>query len=314
MIEKIREIAQKWLAEKKVDVIIGYGIGSTPFTAKPIFISNPDDAAQLIWNPLCRLNLAIYVNREVKAGKKVGIVAKGCDSRSLGLLISEKQFERKDIAIIGVPCQGMVDSKRLKKEFGVDAEAGESVLADWNTISTSGKSIPTKDLLSNACRICRYPTPLHYDELVGDPIEGVSVEEHDKPADEILKKSKEERWAYFTGEFSRCIRCYACRQACPTCYCDECFVDSGDPKWMEKGQHTTDLMLWSFGRIYHQIGRCVECGSCESVCPMDIPFTAILAGMSKRMRELYDYESGIAVDEPPPLQTFRYDDPQEFIM
>ena len=312
MIEKIREIAKSWLDEGKVDVIIGYGESTTPFTTKPIFITDSADVSKLVWNPLCRLNLAGYVRREILSGKKVGVISKGCDSRSIGLLISEKQFERKDVSIIGVPCEGMVDSKTLRKEFG--ESNGEQVIADWEKISVGDKSIPTKELLSNACKICRYPTPIHYDELVGEKIEGVSVEEHDKPALEMLEKSKPERWEFYNKEFSRCIRCYACRQACPTCYCDECFVDSKDPKWMEKGQHPTDLTLWSLGRIYHQIGRCVECGSCESVCPMDIPFTEILAGMSKRVRELFDYESGIAVDEPPPLQTFRYDDPQEFIM
>ncbi|MCD6417547.1 4Fe-4S dicluster domain-containing protein [bacterium] len=312
MIEKIREIAKNWLAEGKVDVVIGFGEGTTPFSAKPIFITKPDDVEKLIWNPLCRLNLAGYVRREILAGRKVGVVAKGCDSRSIGILLAEKQFDRKDVSIIGVPCQGMVDRKTLMKKFGnVD---GEKVSADWNSISVGDKSISTEEVLSNACRICRYPTPVHYDELVGEKIEGVSIEEHDKPAVEMLEKNREDRWKFYTEHFGRCIRCYACRQACPTCYCDECFVDSNDPKWLEKGQHPTDLMLWNLGRIYHQVGRCVECGSCESVCPMDIPFTEILAGMSKRVRELYDYESGIAVDEPPPLQTFKTDDPQEFIM
>ena len=46
------------------------------------------------------------------------------------------------------------------------------------------------------------------------------------------KMTPEERWNYFVEETSRCIRCYACRNACPVCYCSECFVDSTMPYWI----------------------------------------------------------------------------------
>ncbi|NIO18560.1 4Fe-4S ferredoxin, partial [bacterium] len=46
--------------------------------------------------------------------EKVGIVAKGCDIRSIVGLIKEKQTKREDVFIIGVPCPGIIDRKRIE--------------------------------------------------------------------------------------------------------------------------------------------------------------------------------------------------------
>ncbi|POO76368.1 4Fe-4S ferredoxin, partial [Bacillus sp. MBGLi97] len=42
--KKIREEAKKLLADKKVDVVVGYERGTLPLTATPVFITEPDDA------------------------------------------------------------------------------------------------------------------------------------------------------------------------------------------------------------------------------------------------------------------------------
>ncbi|KKK63493.1 hypothetical protein LCGC14_2993700, partial [marine sediment metagenome] len=56
--EEIRETAKKLLAEKQVDVIIGYTTGTLPLTSSPIMIRNEEDVDKLIWNNLCYVNLA----------------------------------------------------------------------------------------------------------------------------------------------------------------------------------------------------------------------------------------------------------------
>lgn len=95
--KKIREEAKKLLADKKVDVVIGYERGTLPLTATPCFITDENDADKLVYDATCVQNLAKYVHDiisahreaqkkvkpEDKKKKVVGIVARGCTSRSL---------------------------------------------------------------------------------------------------------------------------------------------------------------------------------------------------------------------------------------
>ena len=36
----------------------------------------------------------------------------------------------------------------------------------------------------------------------------------------------DERYAFWRGELSRCIRCNACRNICPACSCEQCVFDN----------------------------------------------------------------------------------------
>ncbi|MCK7507395.1 MAG: 4Fe-4S binding protein [Desulfobacterales bacterium] len=56
---------------------------------------------------------------------------------------------------------------------------------------------------------------------------------------EFEAKPIEERWAYFTKEMEKCMRCNACRQACPSCYCPTCFVEQSQPQWVGIGEDKT---------------------------------------------------------------------------
>ena len=89
--KKLREEAKRLLAEKKVDVVVGYEAGTLPLTATPCFITAPEGADRLVWNPLCVQNLAKFVHDllgqhheaqkrvkpEAKRKKIVGVVARG---------------------------------------------------------------------------------------------------------------------------------------------------------------------------------------------------------------------------------------------
>ena len=64
----------------------------------------------------------------------------------------------------------------------------------------------------------------------------------------------EERWEYFEKLISTCIRCYACRNACPLCFCPTCFVDESRPQWVGKTIDPTDTRTFHFLRAYHVAG------------------------------------------------------------
>ncbi len=73
-------------------------------------------------------------------------------------------------------------------------------------------------------------------------------------------------------------------------------------------------MLYQIGRIFHQAGRCVDCGACVRACPMGIDLRAFTYKLVKDVRELFGYEAGISLDELPPLTTFKLEDKQEFMV
>jgi ferredoxin len=246
--------------------------------ATPVFIQEPAKTERLIFNQYCHHNLATYLNRiEVKG--KIGIVAKGCDARSIVGLIKERQIEREKVFIIGVPCPGMVN--------------GNGVFA--------------------SCKVCQHKNPPIYDELIGSEVEENKINEF-KEIEEFEKKAPDERWEEMSRDAAECIRCYACRQSCPNCYCTTCFVDQTQPAWFGKSVDPMDTLIFHLIRTFHMAGRCVDCGACERACPMGIKLRKLTKKIEKVVKERFGYTAGLDLEEPPPLATFKLEDPEEFIM
>jgi len=97
-VDTIREIAKKILEEKTVDLIIGFKKGTLPLMTEPVLINDVEKTGQLYWDSFCSMNLANYLP---KRGEKIGIIAKGCDSRNIAVHIVENQIKREQIYIWG---------------------------------------------------------------------------------------------------------------------------------------------------------------------------------------------------------------------
>lgn len=39
----------------------------------------------------------------------------------------------------------------------------------------------------------------------------------------------------YEDEFSKCMKCYGCREACPLCFCDDCCLEAEGPEWVPGG-------------------------------------------------------------------------------
>jgi ferredoxin len=122
-----------------------------------------------------------------------------------------------------------------------------------------------------------------------------------------------ERWAYWREEMERCIRCYACRQACPLCYCTQCAVELNRPQWIPVGATATGNLEWHVMRAMHLSGRCIECGQCGDACPEGIPIHLLTVKLAADVRATYGAATGMTRDEGCAMSTFRPDDRENFI-
>ena len=206
----------------------------------------------------------------------------------------------------------MIDTKKIKKVDIVAAEEkNDKVLVEDE--DKRKVELKKEELLADMCKTCQYTAPVVYDILLGKEKQKTSKEDREAFIKEFEKKPLEERWKYFQEQISKCIRCNACRQACPNCYCKECFADQTKPKWIGPTNDISDVMFYQIGRIFHQAGRCVDCGACVRACPMDVDLLVFTYKLIKDVKEFFEYEAGVSLEENPPLATFKQDDKQEFI-
>jgi len=292
--EAIQSEARRILSGGSVSAVVGYAAARRKGSAQPAVITEADDTGKLIFSPACVNNLAVYLTKakkEIPKSGKIGIVVKGCDLKALVGLMGESQLKREELYLIGVPCVGVLTS-----------------IIQPDTALTSGT-------IAQKCSECgeRLPQGCDYIPPVTSPI---TPELEKKYAAEITRleaMTPAERWAYWKEQFKKCIKCYACRQVCPFCFCEQCLCDRNKPQMVETTPRPAGNFAWHIVRAMHLAGRCAGCAECERVCPMDIPLNLLNRKMAKELKELYDHEAGFEVREKGPLATYDEKDDQSFI-
>lgn len=283
MQEQIRTKARELLAANQVQCVIGYEMGSRG-QVRPAFVYNSAEVERLVWNQGCTHNLVTYLhdkNKPARRGEeppRVAIVVKPCDSRALNVLLAESQIERERVYVIGLACEGTVEG------------------AGFAGHNSDGQ-------LQARCTRCDERVPVVYDVLIGEPPQ---VEVNDDYADVagLEQMSPAERVAFWLQHYDRCIRCYACRQACPGCYCSVCMFERDDSLWAGMAIELKEKETFHLGRAYHLAARCIECNECERVCPMELPLSLLNRKLAKEVYELFGYRAGLEPVKGPLLTMF----------
>jgi len=138
-------------------------------------------------------------------------------------------------------------------------------------------------------------------------------DENQQLLEEIRNMPREKRWQYWTHEMSKCIKCYACRAACPLCYCSRCIVEVNCPQWIQPWSAPLSNMEWQINRVMHMAGRCVECGACAEACPVDIPLHLLTLSMAENIRNEFGKQPGSSEENGNVLSTFKVEDKENFI-
>jgi coenzyme F420-reducing hydrogenase beta subunit len=322
--ELIRENAKKLLSEKQVDVIIGYSQGTVPLSSTPIIIRKEEDVEKLIWNNLCYINLARYLAPLMpqlcdSEGKplKIGIIAKGCVARAVNLLAAEKQVNLDDIKMIGFNCNGIINRSKIDLEIGEKEILSVSISGDDIVVKGRDweKKFPYTQYINELCKVCQVKAPSATDaSCIGECQELDSIHDEFSDIADFEARSANEKWDYIKDALQVCTLCYSCRQACPVCYCNLCFVDQNKPIWFGKTTEYQDIFTFHLVRAQHLAGRCVACGACSSVCPVGIDLNFITRKLEKIVKKRFNYTSGLNSKTVPPMMDFKMSDAEEFML
>lgn len=313
-LEKIKAAVAQDLLSGRISLLLGWEKGHFWWQSRPLFATNEAGLQRLAWDSFCAVNLSRYLPEELERHEKVGVLLKGCDARALNRLVQDKAVMRERVIAYGLPCPGMLDYERLSERAngrleGIDEEGGQIVIRSEG----AALAVSRDELLLAKCRDCLYPDPVSCDQLLLPALGERTAPERFKAVEELERLAAGERFAYWSHELQRCLRCYACRQACPYCSCKVCFAEQESPRWLGKAFNLSENFFFHIIRAYHGAGRCIDCGECARACPVGIPLQELNRKLIKDINELYgQYEAGLDLEQTPPLLTYQPGDAAAF--
>jgi ferredoxin len=279
MQDKLRSTCRRLLEEGTVQVVIGYGQDDPAAPAYPVFVTRHEDVGRLVWNDRCLPNLVKHLTRkEIRALGKPAIVVKGCDLRALAVLEKESQIDRAGLVVIGMACEGVGRPRQSK------------------------------------CLECDVHQPAAADEIIGQVDNPpIAAEKRYSDLGPHLDKSPDDRMAYWREELARCVKCYACRQVCPLCYCERCIVDKNRPTCIDTSATLKGNFAWHITRAFHLVGRCVGCDECTRACPAGINLRLVNLALARAAETHFDFRAGMKPDAEPLIGSFSQQDRETFI-
>ena len=311
LIKRITEL----LESGEVQRVVGWKKGDLGYNPEPAYFESAEALKDFVYDGFCGANLSKYMIKACDLEGKTLVLLKPCDTYSFNQLIKEHRISKDKIYVIGVGCKGKLDIERIKAMGikGITAISGVEITDECDTINIEtvygNKTVAYKDAMLERCHVCKGKEHKISDEIFFDSAE---TDDGDRFAgvDYIESLSPEEKFEFFKKELSKCIRCNACRNACPACSCRKCVFDS--TKFDADRKANVDPFeesMFHIIRAFHVAGRCTDCGECSRVCPQGIPLHLFNRKFIKDINEFYgEYQAGAEVDERSPLTNFTFDD------
>ena len=274
MMTKIKNRAIELLSDGTVQRVIGWEKGETEWDWSPALFETAEEMENFVYGEYAGANLSKYCLKFTRQEGKTLVVLKPCDTLSFNQLLHEHRIDREKFYIVGAGCKGMKDANGA--------------------------------LLK--CSACKGKEFVVYDEIIDDEESRKNTAVMDRMAGvtELENMTAEERFEFWRGELSRCIRCNACRNVCPACSCIKCVFDNPNSGVQSKAPVTDfEENMFHIVRAYHVAGRCTDCGECSRVCPQNIPLHLLNRKFIKDMNELYgEYQAGEGESERTPMTTY----------
>ena len=297
--------ALELLADGTVNRVMGWKKGDFFYDVTPgVFTDAEALKNEFVYDGFCGANFSKYLIKETAKEGKVLVFLKPCDTYSFNQLLTEHRFDREKVYAIGIPCAGMLDIGRIKAAAG-DGVISAKVNGDSVTVENlygETATVALADAMAERCLSCKSKKHVAYDELLGEEGDVIDSARFDEVA-KLEAMTPDERFAFWQGELSRCIRCNAYRNVCPACTCEKCVFDN--PKSGVENKAVSDSFeekMFHIIRAFHVAGRCTDCGECSRVCPQNIPLHLLNRKFIKDINESYgDYQAGAEVGSRAPL-------------
>ena len=305
--------AEELLSNGAVNRVLGWKKGEFSYDVTPAIFKDAEDMKKnFVFDDFSGANFSKYLVKETrKEDGKVLVFLKPCDTYSFNQLLTEHRFDREKVYAVGIPCEGMVDINKIKAIVGdgVVSVNTESDTLKVDTLYDGVKEIAKADVLLERCANCKSKKHVAYDELIGEDGQVIESARFDEVA-KLEAMSADERYAFWQNELSRCIRCNACRDACPACTCEKCVFDNPNSGVENKSPaNSFEEQMFHIIRAFHVAGRCTDCGECSRVCPQHIPLHLLNRKFIKDINEFYgDYQAGEEVGSRAPLVNYTKED------
>ena len=308
--------AKSLLVDGTVIRVIGWKKGESDWDITPAVFTTPNELdAGFVYDDFCGTNLSKYLVPQSRKEGKILVFLKPCDTYSFNQLLKEHRILRENVYVIGIPCEGKIDPEAVQAQ-GIDGIT--SMTSDGITVTVQTlygeKTIAKDSVLAERCRNCKSRKHVVYDELIG--AEGEVLDSHRfDMVEKIEAMTPDERYAFWRGELSRCIRCNACRNVCPACTCEKCIFDNDNLGTANKAPSDSfEENMFHIIRAFHVAGRCTDCGECSRVCPQGIPLHLLNRKFIKDVNTLYGkYQAGDDLEARAPLNTFDKNDAEPSI-
>jgi formate dehydrogenase subunit beta len=346
----VREVLRSLLDKKIVDALL-VPVEGAQHSIMPALVKNAtrlDHANPFA--PVMAFNSARLVSMLTRdtTNAKVGVVLRSCEIRALIELVKFNQAKLDNAIIIGVDCLGTFTVPEYASALQNTPDLLTQMFTHARDASANGFAF------RSACAMCEHPAPAHADiaiDFIGiDNTQALAVEMRDDiaeqlgvradasiatPRDAVLADLVAARTAQrdtvlknfraqikhdgMASYFADCLECTNCMNACPICYCKECFFRSANaehaPRELLRSAERAgaltmppDALLFQMTRLNHMATSCVGCGMCEAACPHGIPLTAMFRAVGARVQKEFDYVPGRDVNEKPPFMEFKRDE------
>ena len=333
IVEEMRQKAKAMLASGAVSAVLGWKKGDFPYDPTPAFFRSAAELDDLVYDGFCGSNLSRYLIETLRGSGTGGggsnngdngsqndgggdgrilVFLKPCDTYSLNQLLGEHRADRDKIYVVGVGCEGKIDIGKLRDRGLKGIEAVEENGENLSVRTLYGDAVcPREENLLEKCLACKGKEHRIYDERIGaeDSCETAS-DDRFAPVRALEDLAPDERYAFWRAELSKCIRCNACRGACPVCTCHTCIFENAR-SGVDSKANADDFEenLYHVIRAFHVAGRCTDCGECSRVCPQGIPLHLLNRKMIKDINAYFgEYLAGAEADGVSPLLSYSRDD------
>ena len=308
---RILKRAEELLDGGEIKRVIGWKKGEFCFDPSPATFETKESLKDFVYNPFCGANLSKYLIEQSKKEGKTAVFLKPCDTYSFNELVKEHRIARENVYVVGIECQGKLDIEKIKAQ-GVAAVMGAEDLGDKVKVTSvyGEKEFDRNDLLLIKCRTCKSKKFAVADETIVVNEMNEAPENRFDMVEKLEKMTEDERFAFWRGELSKCIRCNACRNVCPACSCINCVFDN--PQSGISGKANADSFeeqLYHVIRAFHVAGRCTDCGECSRVCPQNIPLHLLNRKFIKDIDVNYgEFQAGETAEGKTPLTEYTVSD------